>query len=89
MIKKATAAEQAAVKFVREEQAAETGDRPTPWVASLALAQRRGACPPQPAPAGSVACVRVEGAVYGLDVATGKLLWRRYVGFSTSPPGPP
>ena len=35
-------------------------------------------------PANLVACVRVEGAVYGLEVATGKLLWRRYVGFSTT-----
>ncbi|MEX0641218.1 MAG: PQQ-binding-like beta-propeller repeat protein, partial [Pirellulales bacterium] len=46
--------------------------------------QRRGKAPASAGPVGSVACVRVEGAVYGLDVATGKLLWRRYVGFSTN-----
>jgi outer membrane protein assembly factor BamB len=30
------------------------------------------------------ACVRVDGALYGLDAATGRLLWRRPVGFATS-----
>lgn len=84
MIKKTSVADQAAVKFVSEEQAAETTDRPTPWVASLALAQRR-AGPAGPAgPPGAVACVRVESAIYGLDSATGKLIWRRYVGYSPS-----
>ncbi len=84
MLKRSTAADQAAVKFVREEQAAETSDRPTPWVASLALAQRRGNAPAAAGSTGTVACVRVDGAVYGLDVGSGKLLWRRYVGFSST-----
>lgn len=84
MVKQTMASDQAAVKFVRDEKAAEAGDRPNPWVASLAVAQRRGNTAATAGPGGAVACVRVEGAVYGLDVATGKLLWRRYVGFSTA-----
>ncbi len=82
MLKKTTAAEQAAIRFVADEQAAETSERPTPWLASLAVANRR-VRPAANATAGEgTACVRVDGAVYGLDAATGKLLWRRYVGFA-------
>jgi outer membrane protein assembly factor BamB len=29
------------------------------------------------------ACILLEGAVYGLDLASGKILWRRYVGHET------
>lgn len=78
-IKKAGAAELAAIKFVDEAKAAETNDRPTPWVASLAVANRHAGSPA--AGVSGVACVRVDGAVYGLDAASGKVLWRRYIGF--------
>lgn len=36
------------------------------------------------APASQPVFVIVEGAVYGIDLATGKVLWRRYVGHETS-----
>ncbi len=85
-VKKTTAAEQAAIRFAKEEQAAETSERPTPWLASLAVANRRvkgAANEAGPDSAGSaIAVVRVDGAVYGLDSATGRLLWRRYVGYA-------
>lgn len=84
MIQKATASEQSTIHFVSEEQAAETAERPTPWVASLAVAHRRGSVPPAAGATGT-ACVRVDGAVYGLNTATGRLLWRRYVGFAAAP----
>lgn len=81
MVAKTTAAEQAAITFVQEEQAAETEERPTPWVASLAIANRR-VKPQGAAPSGEAACFLVDGAVYALDPASGQLLWRRYVGGS-------
>ena len=34
---------------------------------------------------GQVALAAVDGAVYGLDAATGKVLWRRFVGFDANP----
>ena len=40
-LKNTAEAEQAAIKFVKESKAAETADRPTPWVAALAVATRR------------------------------------------------
>jgi outer membrane protein assembly factor BamB len=86
LVQRTTAAEQAAIRFVSEEQASETSERPTPWLASLTLAQRRGKRAPAAAEAasGPVACVRVDGAVYGLEAATGRLLWRRHVGHSST-----
>jgi outer membrane protein assembly factor BamB len=81
-VQKITAAERQAIRFVSEEQPAETTERPVPWVAALAVANRRA-----PAAGGGqsgVACLRVEGAVYGLDAATGALLWRRPIGFASS-----
>jgi hypothetical protein len=83
MLKKTTAAEQAAIRLVNEEQPAETAERPTPWIASLAMANRR--IKPQSniaVPGSTTACIRLGGAVYALDVTTGKLLWRREVGYS-------
>jgi outer membrane protein assembly factor BamB len=83
LLAKTNAAEKAAIKFVGEEQAAGTDERPTPWVAALALANRpiKPAAPIAGA-ANTVACFRVDGAVYALDAATGALLWRRHVGHS-------
>jgi outer membrane protein assembly factor BamB len=83
-LQKITVAEQAAIKFVNEEQAAETGERPTPWVASLAVANRRvKPDPSRSAPttgSSAAACFQLDGAAYALDAASGKLLWRRQVG---------
>lgn len=81
-LKKTADAELAAIKFVSESKTAETTERPTPWVAALAVATRRatGTVPG----ADGVVCVRIDGAVYGLEAPTGKLLWRRYVGFGST-----
>jgi outer membrane protein assembly factor BamB len=84
MVQKTTAAEQVAIRFVADEQAAETAERKTPWLASLAIANRRTKPAASPAAASpgeqGAACLRINGAVYGLDAATGRLLWRRHVG---------
>lgn len=79
-LRKTSAAEQAAVRYVAEEKPAETAERPTPWLASLAIGHRRSAA--AAAPSAGVHVVRVDGAVYGLDAATGRLLWRRPIGFA-------
>jgi outer membrane protein assembly factor BamB len=86
-LQKTTAAEQAAIKFVKESKPAETTERPTPWRAALAVANRR--VKPTSAPPGvtGAACIHAGGAIYGLDAASGRLLWRRHVGFgATAPP---
>jgi outer membrane protein assembly factor BamB/tetratricopeptide (TPR) repeat protein len=92
MLQKTTAAEQAAIRFVKEEQAAETSERPSPWIASLTIAHRRVKPPEnEPSLAGvgaSTVCIRVGGAVYALDVPSGRLLWRRYVGHASTPSWP-
>ena len=78
-VKKTTAAEQATIKYVAEAKPAETAERPVPWLASLAVASHRvvGTAPNTT----GTACVRIDGALYGIDAATGRLLWRRYVGY--------
>ena len=92
-IQKTTAADRAATQFVDERQAAETSERPTPWIAALAVAYRPNAATGRSNAGNGAAaalnvkdavCVRVEGAVYGLEAATGRLLWRRHVGFGSS-----
>ena len=37
---------------------------------------------------GQIALAAVDGAVYGLDAATGRVLWRRLVGFDANPQAP-
>ncbi len=88
-IQKTTAAEQAAIKFVKEAKPAETTDRPTPWKAALAVAHRRVKAATRPPGVTGTACIRAGGAIYGLDATSGQLLWRRQVGFgATAPPIP-
>jgi outer membrane protein assembly factor BamB/TolA-binding protein len=37
---------------------------------------------------GVVVLAAVDGAVYGLDAATGRVIWRRFIGFDANPNGP-
>jgi outer membrane protein assembly factor BamB len=85
-IQKTTAAEQAAIKFVKETKPAQTTEQPTPWKAALAVANRRVKPTAPPSGVTGTACIRAGGAVYGLDAASGHLLWRRHVGFGTTAP---
>jgi outer membrane protein assembly factor BamB len=80
MLTATSAAEKAEVRFVREEKPALTDPRPTPWVASLALATHQGG---EASSDTGVASILIDGAVYAFDVSTGKLLWRRFVGFDS------
>jgi outer membrane protein assembly factor BamB len=74
-------AEQTAVTFVADEHPADTAERPTPWLAALALAHRHSGA--KAASTGTF-CARVDGAIYGIDVSTGQVLWRRYAGFAAA-----
>ena len=74
------------VKVAPESIAAATDDALSVGT-SIVLAPRQGPAPAQPP--GSIACVGVDGAVYGIDGASGKILWRRHVGYeSLIPPQP-
>jgi outer membrane protein assembly factor BamB len=65
---------------VREETRAATTDDPQAPGSRLVLSARSGPEPDAPA---KFAYVPVAGAVYGLDAASGRALWRRHVGYET------
>lgn len=82
-----TQRERAAVQPLAQPPTPVTDERPSTAQFRVALAQRRG-----PATAESTqgtVCVVARGAAYGLQSASGQLLWRRFLGFeSTVPPVP-
>ncbi|MGA2032450.1 MAG: PQQ-binding-like beta-propeller repeat protein [Thermoguttaceae bacterium] len=82
----ASQAEQAAVRWIARRREAETAERPAAVLATVALTQRTEN-QPAPAAAGSFLFVNAEGAAYGLDAASGKVLWRRPLPAPAS--GPP
>ncbi len=84
-------AEQATVKRVDKPQAAQATERPTPLLATTTLA-RRETKQEVPADKGQVVFALAEGGAYALDASTGKVLWRRFVGYDVdgrSPAFPP
>ena len=91
MLQKTTAAEQAAIQF-QERRASRGNLRSDQHRGShrsrspTAALNRRRVHLAAGSTRTSIACVRIEGALYGLEVATGKLLWRRYVGPGTAWP---
>jgi PQQ-like domain len=70
-------AERTLVKFVEERKAAIGEPAPSAVVAELAMADRRGEAANIEGPI----VVRIDGALYGVNLADGSLLWRRFVGF--------
>lgn len=74
-------AQQKAVEFVEKRQPPEAGE-PEPRV--LATLARRTVAPGAPRAAGHVVYALADGAAYGLDAATGEVLWRRFVGFDAN-----
>jgi outer membrane protein assembly factor BamB len=83
-IKLASQKEQELFKFVAQELAAETKDVQRPIKTTLLPTTTLNASPP--GMAGQVVCTLAEGAAYALDAATGKVLWRRFVGPDTVAP---
>ncbi len=71
------------VKVTGDEVPAETDD-PESAAVRIVLAAREG---PQAAEtAASIAPMQIESAVYGFDAASGRVLWRRFVGFESQVP---
>jgi len=79
-------AQQALVKAVQQPKPADTSDLPTAALSTVTLTQSATAAKVARAE-GQIALAAVDGAVYGLDPATGKVLWRRFVGFDANPQG--
>ncbi|MGE0608641.1 MAG: PQQ-binding-like beta-propeller repeat protein [Pirellulales bacterium] len=79
----ASQAERSKVVFVEETTPAQDGDRPSPLAGEIVLAPRSDGTA-EGVDAGRIAFVLAEGAAYGLEAATGKVLWRKFVGFDTN-----
>ncbi|MEM9660440.1 MAG: PQQ-binding-like beta-propeller repeat protein, partial [Planctomycetota bacterium] len=70
-------AERSVVRFEPESRAALTETPVSSVVATLVVAERRGAAA---AGVNGVVPFRIDGAIYALSAADGALLWRRFVG---------
>ncbi|HEX6962179.1 MAG TPA: PQQ-binding-like beta-propeller repeat protein [Lacipirellula sp.] len=71
-------AEQALVKFVEERKTATTEPAASAVVAELAMADRHG----ETTDLQGATVVRIDGALYGVNLADGSLLWRRFIGMN-------
>ncbi|MBU4271955.1 MAG: PQQ-binding-like beta-propeller repeat protein [Planctomycetes bacterium] len=80
-------AQQALVKMVSAPKPAES-DRPKSAPAGSVTPAQCDTKNKVPDTEGRIALAAVDGAVYGLDAADGKVLWRRFVGFETNPRAP-
>jgi outer membrane protein assembly factor BamB len=79
-----SAAQQKLVKTVADVKPAAAGEPETAVVRSITLTQCKTTTRASDGE-GYVALAAVDGAVYGLDAATGRVLWRRFVGFDANP----
>jgi TolA-binding protein len=71
------------VRVVGDEVPALTDD-PESEITRIVLAPREGPAPAESAAA--IACLQIESAVYGFDAASGRTLWRRFVGHESRVP---
>lgn len=81
-------AQQTLVKGVSEPKSAVSAEAETAVLSSVTLAH----CNTKskiPDLDGQIAFASVDGAVYGLEAATGRVLWRRFVGLDANPQAPP
>ncbi|MCA9170988.1 MAG: PQQ-binding-like beta-propeller repeat protein, partial [Planctomycetales bacterium] len=78
---KVTEIERAAVRPWTDLPTPTTTDLPVASQYRVVLSQQRGKA--LESLNGTIAVVQTQGAVYGLDAASGKVLWRRYVGFNS------
>ena len=75
-------AEQNGIRFQADEQPALPAAADTPIRRAIAVGQRRSNTASS---ATGTVCVRVDGAIWGLDAQNGQLRWRRFVGFDDQP----
>jgi glucose dehydrogenase len=72
------------VEMVSKAKAAVKAETETAAIRSVAMAQCNAKAK-VPDADGQIALAAVDGAVYGLDAVTGRVLWRRMVGFDANP----
>ncbi len=84
MLLAVSAAQQALVQPVSEAKSAAKDEAQTATIRSVTLAQCDAKGKVGDAD-GQIALAAVDGAVYGLDAVTGRVLWRRMVGFDANP----
>lgn len=77
-----TQKERERVGTVAELPQPETSDEKSPAEIQIVVASRKGKT--AESLEGNVLFVLAKGSVYGIDAATGKPLWRRFIGFETS-----
>jgi len=80
-------AELAAIATIEKSQPAESEEPAAAMLATVALARRSTESAP-PGAEGHVIFVLAEGAAYGLNAASGEILWRRPAGFAESAQSP-
>ena len=83
VVLKVSQAELAGVKWVDRKQPAVRDQTSQAMLPTIALA-RRITEPDPPSLEGHVVFALANGAAYGLDATTGKILWRRPVGFASA-----
>ncbi len=81
-IVEAARSEQGRVRFVAQPIAAITSEHEGPIRATLAFVQRTHGT--APSTDGRVVLALAGGAAYALEATSGRVLWRRFVGFDTS-----
>lgn len=80
-------AEQASVSYVQEERAAAPADSQSPVEAEVVLGDTQGKN--APGVKGQVVQMLAGGAAFAFEAETGKILWRRFIGYDTTfPPLP-
>lgn len=82
-----SAAQRKLVKIVSDAKPA-LGEKPAEAALSTISLARNTVKSKVPDTAGQIALAELDGSVYGLNAADGKLLWRRFVGLQTNPRGP-
>lgn len=80
-VRSITQAERESVAVNNAAVSSKSSDHPTTVPVQVVVAARDAARPT--GLTGETAYVLVEGAVYGLDAGTGRILWRRWVGYET------
>ena len=75
-------AQLSSVEYVEQSTTAITVEPPRPFISTTALAQTKLTAQATTAE-GYVVFAIAEGAAYGLDAASGRVLWRRFVGYQS------
>jgi outer membrane protein assembly factor BamB len=81
-------AQQTLVKAVSDRKGPEANQPDSTTVTKAIALVQRTTKQNVPEAANQIALAAVDGCVFGVDAATGKVLWRRFVGFDANPQAP-